>query len=57
MAETTQQREAVARLTTYCERLIAKGALSENQELALRQHVNNACTAFNMAPVQERVGA
>lgn len=47
------QRETVARLTTYCERLIRSGALPPENELQLRTFVNLTCTAFDMAPVQE----
>jgi hypothetical protein len=45
------QREAVARLTTYCERMIRAGEVSPKHELHLRTLVNLACTAFDMAPV------
>lgn len=48
------QRETVARLTTYCERLIRSGKLPEQEELNLRTFVNLTCNAFDMAPVQEQ---
>lgn len=48
------QRETVARLTTFCERLIRDDKLNEQDELALRTFVNLTCSAFDMAPVQER---
>jgi hypothetical protein len=54
MSETTRQREAVARLTTFCERLIRDGKLPGAAEAELRLHTNAACAAFNMAPVYER---
>jgi hypothetical protein len=47
------QRETVARLTTYCERLIRSGTLPAQEELNLRTFVNLTCNAFDMAPVQE----
>lgn len=47
------QRETVARLTTYCERLIRSGQLQTQDELNLRTFVNLTCNAFDMAPVQE----
>lgn len=48
------QREAVARLTTYCETLISRGVLSEDKEIYLRALVNTTCEAFDMATVAER---
>lgn len=48
------QREAVARLTTYCERMIARGQLPTLDEMNLRVFVNNTCAAFGMALVQDR---
>lgn len=48
------QREAVARLTTYCEKLAQSGSLSFDQELQLRALTNITCTAFDMATVVER---
>lgn len=53
-AETNRQREAVARLTTFCECIISAGQLPGATECELRLHVNAACSAFNMAPVQDR---
>lgn len=47
------QRETVARLTTYCERLIRSGELPAGKELELRTFVNLTCNAFDMAPVQD----
>lgn len=47
------QREAVARLTTYCENLISRGRLPQLDELNLRTFVNETCTAFGMAPVRD----
>lgn len=47
------QRETVARLTTYCERLIRSGKLPAQEELNLRTFVNLTCNAFDMAPVQD----
>lgn len=52
--ETNQQREAVARLASFCELLIVGGKLSGAQEWELRLYVNATCAAFNMVPVQER---
>jgi hypothetical protein len=54
MSETTRQREAVARLTTFCEGMINGGKLPGATEAALRLHVNAACSAFGMAPVYDR---
>lgn len=54
MSESNQQREAVARLTTFCERLIQAGQLPAQLEAELRVHTNAACDAFNMVPVHER---
>lgn len=47
------QREAVARLTTFCERLISSGDLSPTNVINLRTFVNITCNAFDMAPVQD----
>jgi hypothetical protein len=52
---TATQREAVAKLATYCERMIQRGKLPLLDEMNLRTFVNEACTAFNMAPVQDRL--
>lgn len=52
-AETNRQRTAVARLTTYCECLIQSDKLSALTELNLRRLVNEACSAFDMAPVRQ----
>lgn len=52
--ETNPQREAVARLTTFCERLIHGGKLPGAQECELRLYVNQVCNAFDMATVQEK---
>lgn len=54
MVETTRQREAVARLTTFCERLIEAGKLPGALEAELRLHTNAACAAFDMPQVYER---
>lgn len=54
MPETNRQREAVARLTTFCERIIQGGKLPGAQECELRLYVNQVCNAFDMATVQER---
>lgn len=54
MPENNRQREAVARLTTFCERLIQARQLPGALEAELRLHTNAACAAFNMAPVHER---
>jgi hypothetical protein len=51
---TSYQREAVARLTTLCEKIAASGVLPVDQELALRALTNIACTAFDMATVVDR---
>lgn len=50
----TKQREAVANLTTYCERMIARGKLPMLDEVNLRSFVNEVCAAFDMAPVYDR---
>lgn len=55
MPETSQQRTALARLTSYCERLIQSGKLAAITELNLRYFVNETCAAFDMAPVQNNV--
>jgi hypothetical protein len=47
------QRETVARLVTHCERIIQRGTLAPKDELNLRTLVNLACSAFDMAPVQD----
>ena len=47
------QRETVARLVTYCERMIRAGEVEPQHEFNLRTFVNLTCTAFDMAPVQE----
>lgn len=47
------QRETVARLTTFCERLIRDAKLNPQDELNLRTFVNLTCNAFDMAPVQD----
>ena len=47
------QRETVARLTTFCERLIRDAKLNAQDELNLRTFVNLTCNAFDMAPVQD----
>lgn len=49
--ETNQQREAVARLTTYCEQMIARGKLPALDETNLRAFVNETCAAFEMEKV------
>lgn len=54
MTPPSDQRLAVARLTTYCEKIAASGALSFEQELSLRALVNFTCNAFDMATVAER---
>lgn len=50
----SDQRLAVARLTTYCEIIITRGLLPMDKEIALRALVNSTCTAFDMASVAER---
>lgn len=50
----SEQREAVARLTSYCERMIERGSLPALDELNLRNFVNQTCTAFGMALVRDR---
>lgn len=47
------QRTSVARLTSYCERLIQSGRLEAMTELNLRHFVNDTCAAFDMCPVQQ----
>ncbi len=51
---TSDQRLAVARLTTYCEIIITRGLLPIDKEIALRALVNSTCNAFDMASVAER---
>lgn len=51
---TGRQREAVAKLTTYCEALIQRGKLPMLDEVNLRNFVNETCAAFDMAPIYER---
>lgn len=51
---TSDQRLAVARLTTYCEIIITRGLLPMEKEIALRALVNSTCNAFDMAEVKER---
>lgn len=48
------QREAVARLTQHCEKLVASGWMPFEDELILRVLTNLACNAFDMATVAER---
>lgn len=55
--ETTRQREAVARLTTCCERIIQGAKLPGALEAELRLHTNAACSAFDMLPVYDRTTA
>jgi hypothetical protein len=50
----SDQRIAVANLVTYCERMICRGHLPALDETNLRYFVNETCTAFDMAPVQDR---
>ncbi len=52
----SDQRLAVARLTTYCEIIITRGLLPMDKETALRALVNSTCTAFDMASVAETDG-
>jgi hypothetical protein len=52
----SDQRLAVARLTTYCETIITHGLLPMEKEIALRALVNSTCNAFDMASVAERDG-
>lgn len=47
------QRETVAKLTSYCERMIMRGKLPELDELNLRVFVNLTCSAFDMAPLND----
>jgi hypothetical protein len=53
----SDQRAAVARLTSYCERIIERGKLPALDEMNLRYFVNETCTAFDMAPVQDRISS
>jgi len=57
MMNASDQRLAVARLTTYCEILITRGLLPMDKETALRALVNSTCNAFDMASVAERDGS
>lgn len=50
----SDQRLAVARLTTYCEIIITRGLLPMDKETALRALVNSTCNAFDMASVAEQ---
>jgi hypothetical protein len=50
----SDQRLAVARLTTYCEIIITRGLLPMDKETALRALVNSTCNAFDMESVAER---
>jgi hypothetical protein len=50
----SDQRLAVARLTTYCEIIITRGLLPMDKEAALRALVNSTCNAFDMASAVER---
>ena len=50
-----QQRAAVARLVTYCETMVQRGQLPTLDETNLRHFINEACTAFEMAPCQDRL--
>ena len=50
----SDQRAAVARLTSYCEQMIERGKLPALDEMNLRYFVNETCTAFDMAPVRDR---
>lgn len=50
----SDQRLAVARLTTYCEIIITRGLLPTDKETALRALVNSTCNAFEMASVADR---
>lgn len=52
----SDQRLAVARLTTYCEIIITRGLLPTDKEITLRALVNSTCNAFEMAEVKEREG-
>lgn len=52
----SDQRLAVARLTTYCEIIITRGLLPMDKEIALRALVNSTCNAFEMASVADRDG-
>lgn len=52
MTETINQRSAVANLTTYCEAVLSRDHLSPIDAVNLRYFVNEACSAFNMSPVQ-----
>lgn len=54
---TSQQREAVARLVTYCDCLIQRGKLPSLDELNLRHFTNEVCAAFDMAPCEDRLEA
>lgn len=47
------KRESVAKLTTYCERMIQRGQLPALDEVNLRTFVDETCAAFDMAPVQD----
>jgi hypothetical protein len=50
-----QKREAVAKLCTYAEGIIQRGKLPELDETNLRFFVNEACSAFDMVPCQDRL--
>lgn len=53
----SSQRIAVAELVTFCQQLIERGRLPEKDEVNLRYFVNETCTAFDMALVQDRASA
>ena len=52
MTSESYRREAIARLCTYCETLISRSVLPEDQSLMLGVYVDVVCSAFDMAPVQ-----
>lgn len=45
------RRSAVANLTTYCERMIARGKLPALDQLNLLNFVNETCAAFEMEKI------
>lgn len=49
----SDQRTAIARLTTACESIIQRGLLAHDEEMALRILTNQVCNAFDMAEVQD----
>lgn len=52
-APAVDTRAALAFLIGRCEIIIGRGFLPEDQEAKLRVAINDACRAFNMAPLSE----